>query len=475
MARPKLNIPPGVTVVSPSQIDTAEQCWRKWGFTYILGQREPGGRGATFGGVVHERHEDYLEHGTVPTREETWTFRHHLRNELMTANVNGVEAAKRVLAKTSASQLDKPMFPGKVMLNMMPKDIYPAPGTGEVEHHFLYKREPKIWYQGLMDWHLYDRATRRLKVLDHKTSSDPKRYGLRSDAPEPDDVVQDKHMRGNKQVVIYARAGIEMYMDTKGGEQPLAVDLYWSYGKSDGVAKHSYVAETHFDNTGEVYARFENDVHPWAVEIHRLKTMGADPLTLDPNPQSCWLFNQECSHARECNLTTEDKIGALLMNAPTGNSLLQGLLSGANAGAAAPAAAPATAPVMPAPVPGDQISPPEAGGAVATAPAVALPAPVPPAAPPAAAPLPPAAPAAAPPPPVQPPPAAAPPVAPPPVAPVAPPATPPPVAPGAVAAAPPAPAPAQPPLGQVQVPADFWNVIANGIVERIIAGLKAGL
>ncbi len=425
MPRPKLKIPEGVTVVSSSQIGTAIDCWRKWGFAAILGQRDPSGRGAAFGGVVHERHEDYLEHGTVPKREETWTFRQYLEYEGASSDRKRYEAAHAVLAKTSKAQLDKPMYPGKVALNMMPQGIYPAPGTGEVEKHFILYRDEHIWYQGLMDWHVYDAPSRRLKVIDHKTSSGPRKYGL-----------TDETMPGNKQVVIYARAGLDMYPDAE------HIDMYWSYGKSDGVAKHSYVAEAHFDNVGEVHARFENDVHPWAVEIHRLKTMGADPLSLDPNPNSCWLYNQECSHARECNLTSADKIGALMTD---GNSLLQGLLAGANAGAT-PAAA-----VPPPPAPADVVSPPEAGGPVATAPALPLPVAKPAATPKAPAPLPPQAAAAA---------------APAPAVPPAPPAVP------SAAAAPSPVATTQPVL---EIPENFWNAVAQGVVDRIVEALSKGL
>ncbi len=461
MTRPKLNIPPGVTVVSPSQISTAEECWRKWGFAYIQGKREPGGRGAAFGGVVHERHEAYLEHGTVPDRAETWTFRAYLEAEARQGVYHGRSGqalqAQAVIANTSDAQLDKQMFPGKVALNMMPQGIYPAPGTGEVEKHFVYKRTPKIWYQGMIDWHVYDAPSRRLKVIDHKTSSDPGKYGL-----------TDETMRTNKQVLIYARALLEEHEC-----KVTAIGLYWSYGKSDGVAKHSYVAEAHFDYVGEVYARFENDVHPWAVEIHRLKTMGADPLSLDPNPNSCWLYNQECSHARECNLTSADKIGALMSNATSGNSLLQGLLAGANANAAAstPTAPgtpsnPAAPPLPPPPAPGDVVSPPEAAGPVATAPALPLPVAKPAAAPPASAPLPPVAGASAaihavPP---------TPPVSPPTPQPAVPPvASAPPVAPAPVATAAPQ---AQPVL---EIPENFWNVVAQGVINKIVEALTAGL
>ncbi len=365
MARPKLDIPDGVTCVSPSQMSVAMRCWRLWAFQYLLGLREPGGRGAAFGNRVHEVHEDYLEHGIAPDPLETWTFRGHLVAILDATPFAPAAAEARLLFNTStAATLDKQMFPGKVALAMMPQGIYPAPRSGIVEKHFVYKRTKEIWYQGLVDWHVYDRATRRLKVIDHKTSADPVKYGLVTDAPHEDDPAPRKQLRTDHQGLIYARAGLEEYLDPKGGEQPEGVDLYWNYGKSDGVRKHSYVAEAHFDNVGEVYARFENDVHPWAVEMHRLKQMNAEPLSLDPSPNNCRAFNRLCSHASACNLTTEDKLGALLMStAPNANPLLAKILPGVTNAAATPAP-------LPAPAAGDVVSPPEAHGPV---PAVAAP------------------------------------------------------------------------------------------------------
>ena len=461
MARVKLDIPEGVTCVSPTQIATAEECWRKWAFTYIRHQREPSGRGAEFGSVVHERHEAYLEHGTAPNPAETWTFRNHLLAAIEAGGGVSDEAlsALAVITRTPKAQLDKTMYPGKVMLNMMPKGVYPAPRTGQVEHHFVYKREPFIWYQGLVDWHVYDSRTGRLKVIDHKTSSDPQKYGLVTEAPDPDDPEPRGQLRNAKQAVIYARALIDKYMGVDA--TPEHVDMYWNYGKSDGVRKHSYVAEAHYDNPVELCAQFEREVHPWAVEIHRLKTMGADPLTLDPNPNSCWLYNQACSHVSECKLSTEDRLGALMSE--DGNSLLKGLLNSTggappNAGATPPAAA---APTPPPVATGDAVNPPESAGAVATTPVAAVTAP-PVTAPPVTAPPPATAPPAAAPP------AAAPPAAPPATAPpaTAPPATAPP------ATAPPAPVAGQP---QLTIPPDFWNVVAQNVVSGILAALKTGL
>lgn len=354
MTRPKLKIPPGVTCVSPSQMSVAKACWRKWGFTYILGQREPGGRGAALGGVVHLRHEDYLNGIAVPDPHETWTFRAHLTAELHSGDVKRVAEAEDMLRTTSANSLDKTFYPGKVTLNMMPQGVYPAPGEGLVEHHFVYKRTPSIWYQGLIDWHAYDPKTKRLKVMDHKTSSDPKRYG------QTDETLGDDH-----QALIYARAMVEEY-----AFEPDVVELLWNYGKSDGVAKHSYVARVEFDNIGNIYAKFENEVHPWAEEMHRLKQMGADPLSLDPNPNSCRMYHQLCSHYNECKLTTEDQIGALMT---TTESLAAKLIGGANAAATpgVPNAAPTPAPAAAAPAPAPTAAPTPGPAPAAAAPAPA--------------------------------------------------------------------------------------------------------
>ncbi len=340
--RNKLTIPPGVTVVSASQIQKAELCFRKWAFESIWGMREPQGRGAAFGDRVHVIHEGYLREGTAPDPDESWQW-----------------------DKTPPGQTVKTFYPGRVALSMMPAGIYPAPRTGEVELHFVFKREPSIWYQGLVDWHAYDRVTRRLRVIDHKTSVDPKKYGLTTEAPDPEDDNPRGQLRADTQGVIYAQALLDHYTMLELDAPPERVELIWNYGKADGAKKHAYTAHAEFDDVNEIYARFEKDVHPIAREMHRLKQLRADPLTLTPSPNACRMYHQLCPHFDQCDLSTTERMGALIMS----NSLLNDLLAGTENQGAAPAAAP---PKPPAPTAGDVVNPPEAAGAQPTAPVIPI-------------------------------------------------------------------------------------------------------
>jgi hypothetical protein len=385
--------------------------------------REPQGRGAALGDRVHAVHEGYLRDGAAPDPNESWQW-----------------------DQTPPGQKAKTFYPGRIALSMMPAGIYPAPRTGEVEFQFLFKREPLIWYLGLVDWHAYDRATRRLRVMDHKTSADPQKYGLVTEAPDPEDDNPRGQLRADAQGVIYARAMIDRYMGVD--STPEHVELIWNYGKNDAVKKHAYTAHAEFDNVGEIYARFENEVHPIAKEMHRLKVMRADPLTLTPNPNACRMYHTLCPHFEQCDLSTTERIGALIM----GNALLTSLLADAD-GAANPEAAPAaTPPTPPVPTVGDAVNPPEAAGAQPTVPTIPLgTAPVA-----ATAPTPPVAPVAAAPAPAPPAPAPAPPAAL--------------TRPVAAVAAEPAPAPS---VIAAQVPGGFWELVAEKVAQQLVARMKS--
>ncbi|MDP6423388.1 MAG: PD-(D/E)XK nuclease family protein, partial [Planctomycetota bacterium] len=156
--------------VSASQIQLASLCWRKWAFAYIRGLREPETRALALGTKVHAILEAYLRDGTVPDPNETWSFPGETRT----------------------------FYPGKIALNMMPAGLFPAPGVGKVEHRFEWHNDGIIW-NGLVDWHAFNptappaefeelpgRAdTGLIVVIDHKTSSDPVKWGKTASSVRP--------------------------------------------------------------------------------------------------------------------------------------------------------------------------------------------------------------------------------------------------------------------------------------------------
>jgi hypothetical protein len=349
--------------VSASQVQLASLCWRKWAFAYVYGLREPETWQLALGTLVHAMLQAYLRNGTVPDPNVTWTHPGSPRT----------------------------FYPGKIALNMMPVGVFPAPGTGHVEHKFEFNDGEGVVWNGLLDWHLAHNF--EITVIDHKTSSDPAQWGKLGDG-DPSDDARALHI--DPQAIIYARAMIDKYGD-------LTVRAHWNYGSTKHVASASRVATTRY-TPEQARELFETRVQPVGREIRRLRLMNADPLSLEPNPDACNAYHKECPHVKTCNLTTAQRIGNIIM----GNSLVDNLIAAAqNVGATPAPAAPPAPPVAP----GVSVNPPEAvpgqeAPVVSTVPGVLPAAPTPPQ-PPVAPPQPPGAP---PPPPVAPP---QPPVAPP--------------------------------------------------------------
>lgn len=361
--------------VSPSQIQLYRLCARKWAFAYVLGLREPETRQLALGSHVHSILEAYLLGEAVPDPNETWAFGAHLRAEIV--NGSGSETAEAVLAVTSARDLSATYYPGKIALNMMPEGLFPAPGIGHVEYDFEFVDRGVVW-NGLLDWHTFNEtaptppefagvpgAAERglIVVIDHKTSSDPAKWGKLGVGDEAEPDFEERDLSTDAQAIIYARAMLDRY-------GPANVELHWNYGCTDAKPAKSRVATARMV-PGEVYARFENDIVPLGQVMRKHRLAETNPLSLAPSPDACFAFHKHCPHAKACNLTTSERLGNIIM----GNPLIDGLLAQAGATPAAP--------TMPAPVAGAAVNPPEAAQAPTP--------PTPPVAAAAAAPTPPAA------------------------------------------------------------------------------------
>lgn len=347
--------------VSASQIQLASLCWRKWAFAYIEGKREPETRQLALGTRVHFILEAYLKYGKVPDPYETWSFREHLLTQMGCGNARERGDARRAW-DAGGEDDDTTFYPGKIAMNMMPPGVFPAPGEGYVEHEFAWHDRGIVW-NGLLDWHDFDPDAEpeefdnipghekrgRITIVDHKTSSDPAKWGKLGDdffthigveyAPEE----EARRLHFDAQAIIYARAMLAKY-------GPANVIAHWNYGSTRGVASKSRVATTRYA-PGTVYALFENKVRPVGEQIRKLRVMKADPLSLPPNPDACHAYHKECPHASTCNLSTAERIGNIVM----GNALVDSLLQQASA----PAETKTTTPEMPPVEPGG-VNPPEA-------------------------------------------------------------------------------------------------------------------
>ena len=168
--------------LSATQIDIFQLCPRKWDWQYVKKIPLPPNRSQALGSRVHEILESYNRDGTVPDRNETFQF----------------ETDDRIF------------FPGRVALLALPR--LPKPGTGKVEGEFIIKAKAAD-YLGYIDLETEDR------IIDFKTTSDPKRW-----AKTPETLQHDP------QAIIYA---MKKLLDSKVNR----VILEWLYLKTSGTGK----------------------------------------------------------------------------------------------------------------------------------------------------------------------------------------------------------------------------------------------
>ncbi len=342
--------------VSPTQFQLFLLCRRKWAFAYIQGLREPITRQLAFGLAVHALLEAYLRHGAVPDLDSTWTFALYLERELGCGDDKRADAAQAAVDAGGMSDTAT-RYPGKVALSMMPAGVFPAPGVGLVEDRFEFEDRGVVW-NGLLDWHTFNpidfvapefegmpgaAESGLVIVIDHKTSSDPAKWGKLGDDDDSDPA---RALADDIQAVVYSRAMLDRY-------GPANIEAHWNYGHSGAVASAARVATTRMV-PGEVYAKFENDIAPIGQEIRKLRLANPDPLSLPPSPDACFAYHKLCPHAGTCNLSTKERLDNIM----GGNALIDNLLKQAGAAPATPAA-----PTTPPPAPGDAVNPPEAAKA----------------------------------------------------------------------------------------------------------------
>ena len=246
-------------ILSASQIDIARACLRKWAFRYTQGLPKPPTQpGDILGSKVHEVAEAYLKFGTAPNRSTR---------------------------------------EGAIFLKGLP--YLPPPGTGGVEGYFTLELDG-MCFQGYIDL-----ATRGVVlpqwslghypiVLDHKTSSNPLKYGKKA---------QD--LLGDPQAILYTiRRGIDantagtvglrwLYYRTSTRPKCFAVDMVWS-----GAQAH---------------AQYEKLIAPLARRLVELHTNRIDANELEPSASACDSFGG-CPYRGICKITPRERLAGLMVN-----------------------------------------------------------------------------------------------------------------------------------------------------------------
>jgi len=237
--------------ISPTQVKAWGECPRKWGFRYLDGIQSPQSAAAALGSEVHGILESWLADGTEPP---------------------DTRAGK--IAKAGLEHL-------------------PDPGECDhVETQLLFDWGGML-FRGFVDV-VWTGADGVPVVSDHKTSSDPKKWGLSAEAL-PHDV----------QAIIYATWLLDLV------DAPM-VDLRWTYFRTRGKAI-SFPVDARITRE-DARQNFRDKVEPnaraiiAAIEVH--KETGALAGTLSAEPSACGNYGG-CDFAQFCERTQEEVLSSI--------------------------------------------------------------------------------------------------------------------------------------------------------------------
>jgi hypothetical protein len=289
--------------ISASQIKTVLICVRKYYYKYILGYREPKTKALIIGSKVHLSLERYYKHNIIPNNED----------EI-----------------------------GRIAISMINSEL-PAPGKAEVEKEFNALING-IKFKAIIDLFYIDNNNNIAVIIDHKTSSDPKRWGL-SEHDLEDDI----------QRILYSKIIIDKFEVDR-------VEFKLNYGSSKGKKNAAYTVKI-TKTRDQIDRSFNAKIVPIALTILQLKAEQVDEGSAPRNPDSCKLYYKDCPFEALCNITGADKLRSILMGDEAVNNLLQMAQAAGQAPAYTPPPAQAPAPAYtppPAQAPAPAYTPPPA-------------------------------------------------------------------------------------------------------------------
>ncbi len=238
--------------LSASQIKKYRRCPRQWAYRYIEGRPEPTSKSAELGSEVHQVIESFFLHNSP-------------------------------MPDTRAGRIAKS---GLHILQPY-KDLYA--GGLQVEQEFTFE----LWgatMRGFIDLSVTDEPV----VIDHKTSSDPRKYGL-----TPESLADDV------QALMYAYAKLNVPGMTREVDGDPAetipypvVELKWIY-YSTRSATPAYVVDAIL--TREEVESKTTALRPTIEEMVEAKRTITDAGTLKGNADACGDFGG-CPHASVCSI-----------------------------------------------------------------------------------------------------------------------------------------------------------------------------
>lgn len=276
--------------ISASQLDSFRRCPRAWAWRYIERLPTPPAQSTELGTRVHSIIEGAYLRGEKPDLDEVFRF-----------------------------EGGKAFYPGAIALPMLHQILPTHPGA-KIEVPFE-ETVGNVTYVGRVDLMYVSKGV--LHIIDHKTSSDPQKWGKR-----PADLVDDA------QAVVYAGLGMRIakHAGLQGWASIKQVDFALNYGATDGNPRKALVV--HADRRETFQHDFDylmESLHPVAQHMVELRHTAPSALKLAPLPDACEVYGG-CPFKANCNLSVRERITGIM----TKNSLISELLAKAKAQPMAP-------------------------------------------------------------------------------------------------------------------------------------------
>lgn len=257
-------------VYSPSQIETWQDCHRKWGLEKLDRLPKPQAKSAELGEAIHTQLESHLlgKGLDFTSKIPRW-------------------AAMGLSAELAATALH----------------LLPPPGSVEVERKFDAVRlsdNPWAW-TGRIDWMQLGPP---ITIGDHKSTSEIKAW-----AKSPQDLIKDV------QANVYAK-----YALTHLSPHAESVQLQWTYIQTKGPKLALPVVQTL--SRSQVESRF-SEIDQIAAQITEARQQVKSGLELPYNPDTCEKYGG-CPYQGVCNLSPLNRIKSIMaQNSDLANKLQQ--------------------------------------------------------------------------------------------------------------------------------------------------------
>lgn len=265
-----MSIKPQHASVSPSELSVARACLRKWAFQYCQAEKKVDHPGVHTGKKLHAMAEAYVLRGEQPKR-------HDPIGEAF------IEALPHLPAPRSESMIIEQTITfmwGGVLFEAIPDILDPDPA-----HVF-------VW--------------------DHKTSENPKAYGLHTKDEKANDeqtiinlagaMINTHATQGTFRHVYYqkTRAMLQMERELVDPADTEMLEKYDKKIKRGRVSPMAFATDAGF-SWAEITERMNTLVMPTSREIITLRGP-RDPFTVTPNPGECDAFGG-CRYKARCKPT----------------------------------------------------------------------------------------------------------------------------------------------------------------------------